>query len=207
MTTETPPAQRAARRRMSTEERVAQIVTESASLFDRDGYSKTTMDDIARAVGIAKPTLYHYFSSKEDLLASIHEEFIDLLISEHEQREHLGLDASEQLFEIIADILQLMETHRGHVRVFFENHRELARAAQKEMRAKRDRYETIVEDLFVAGQADGTFRGFDAHIAALALFGMCNWSYQWYQSNGTMRARDIAYQFWGLLRLGVTPRA
>ena len=70
---------------MSPAERRQQIISLAAGLFDQSGYSSTTMDDIAREVGVAKPTLYHYFPSKDDILHAIHEEFIDLLMSRHER--------------------------------------------------------------------------------------------------------------------------
>ncbi len=40
-------------------------------LISHFGYKKITMEDIARKVGIAKATLYRYFSSKEDILREI----------------------------------------------------------------------------------------------------------------------------------------
>jgi AcrR family transcriptional regulator len=194
---------RAARRKMTAEERTHQIVTTAASLFDQAGYSITTMDDIALAVGVAKPTLYHYFDSKDRILAAIHEEFIDLLISRHDERATAGLMPAQLLLEVMADILELMETHRGHVRVFFNHHRELPEEVQATMRAKRDAYEQMVENLYVEGMAAGTFRKADAKLASLATFGMCNWAYQWFRPGGPMRTREIAYQFWGFLVHGL----
>lgn len=194
---------RQARRRLTVEERRAEIIRTAADLFDRDGYSSTTMEDIARAQGIAKPTLYHYFSSKDEILYWIHEEFIDLLISRHEQRVNAGLGVGQLLLEVMADILELMETHRGHVRVFFEHHRELAEEHQGTIRVKRDAYERMVKGIFETGIAQGEFRQTDPQLAAFATFGMCNWAYQWYRVGGRMRTRDIAYQFWSYLVHGV----
>lgn len=194
---------RQARRRLSVEERRAEIIRTAADLFDRDGYSSTTMEDIARAQGIAKPTLYHYFSSKDEILYWIHEEFIDLLIGRHEQRVNAGLGVGQLLLEVMADILELMETHRGHVRVFFEHHRELAEEHQATIRVKRDAYERMVKGIFETGIAQGEFRQTDPQLAAFATFGMCNWAYQWYRAGGRMRTRDIAYQFWSYLVHGV----
>jgi TetR/AcrR family transcriptional regulator, cholesterol catabolism regulator len=201
--TEEDKKRRAARRKMTAEERKQQIVTTAASLFDQAGYSITTMDDIAGAVGVAKPTLYHYFDSKDRILAAIHEEFIDLLISRHDERASAGLMPEQLLLEVMADILELMETHRGHVRVFFNHHRELPEEVQATMRAKRDDYERMVENLYVEGMAAGTFRKADAKLASLATFGMCNWAYQWFRPGGPMRTREIAYQFWGFLVHGL----
>ncbi len=196
-------ADRAARRRMSSGERRQQIVTRAAGLFDQSGYSNTTMDDIAREVGVAKPTLYHYFPSKDDILHAIHEEFIDLLIERHEARSETGLRPEQLLLEVMADILELMQTHRGHVRVFFEHHRELPPEAREPIKVKRDRYEQIVEDLIRQGIETGVLRDTDVHLAALATFGMCNWAYQWYRPTGRLRSRELAYQFWNYLVYGL----
>ena len=48
-------------------ERQEEIVRAAAKRFGRHGLSKTTLDEIARDVRIGKPTIYHYFKSKDDL--------------------------------------------------------------------------------------------------------------------------------------------
>jgi hypothetical protein len=47
------------------------------------------------------------------------------------------------------------------------------------------------------------FRPVDAKFATLALFGMCNWAYQWYRADGELRSREIGYVFWDMLRRGI----
>jgi AcrR family transcriptional regulator len=188
---------------MSLDDRKQEIVTAAAELFDRSGYASTSMDDIARTVGIAKPTLYHYFRSKDQILASIHEEFIDLLLEKDDRRRQAGLPPEQLLLESMTDILELMETHRGHVRVFFEHHRELPAQEQPHMREKRDRYEASIALSIERAVTLGTFREVDPGLSALAIFGMCNWAYQWYRSDGPLRPREIAYQFWDIFMRGV----
>jgi len=48
-----------------------QIIELAADLFDRNGYARVTMEQIALAAGIAKPTLYHYFRAKDEILRGI----------------------------------------------------------------------------------------------------------------------------------------
>ena len=61
------------------DERRKEIIRKAATLFNITGYFNTSMDDIAEAVGLRKPTLYYYVSSKEEILYLIHEELIDHL--------------------------------------------------------------------------------------------------------------------------------
>jgi AcrR family transcriptional regulator len=152
---------RAARLKMTAEERRHQIATTAAGLFDRLGYSAMTMDDIARAIGIAKPTLYHYFSSKDQILTEIHQEVIDLLITRHEERLKVRLGPEQLLLEVMADILELWDTHRGYVSVFFDHHRELPPEVQQSIHEKRVHYERMVESIWrrlvcVTGHSSGT---------------------------------------------------
>jgi mycofactocin system transcriptional regulator len=44
------------------------ITAASLELFDRHGYDGTTVDDIARAAGISRRTLFRYFPSKHDIV-------------------------------------------------------------------------------------------------------------------------------------------
>jgi len=47
----------------------------------------------------------------------------------------------------------------------------------------------MVEDIVCRGTRDGSFRDVDPRLTTLALFGMCNWSYQWYRQGGRSRRR------------------
>jgi hypothetical protein len=96
-----------------------------------------------------------------------------------------------------------METHRGHVRVFFEHYRELPGEEQSLVRQERDRYEASVERVIEDGIRSGEFRDLDVRLTTLGLFGMCNWAYQWYRRGGPLRPREIGYQFWETFLHGI----
>ncbi|MTB83469.1 TetR family transcriptional regulator [Nocardioides sp. zg-578] len=187
----------------SARERQAQILKRASELFDEVGYYATSMDDIARAVGLAKPTLYHYFNSKDTILLGIHEEFISLLLGRQRAREAgADSDVSELLYDVMFDILDLMRTHRGHVRAFFEHHRELPDSEREEAKKKRDEYFNSVRRLFEVGVERGELEG-DPRLSSMALFGMCNWAYQWYDASGELTTSDVARYFHGILMRGL----
>ncbi|RKY58843.1 MAG: TetR/AcrR family transcriptional regulator [Candidatus Neomarinimicrobiota bacterium] len=57
---------------MSKREQKRQTILDMArKIFSRFGLNKTTMDEIAKATRMGKATLYHYFSSKEQIFAEV----------------------------------------------------------------------------------------------------------------------------------------
>ena len=59
------------------EERRSEIINAARYLFQTQEYEKTTMQDVMNYLNIAKGTIYHYFSSKEDLLQAVIENVVD----------------------------------------------------------------------------------------------------------------------------------
>jgi TetR/AcrR family transcriptional regulator, cholesterol catabolism regulator len=181
-------------------------VRKAAELFDAAGYHSTGVADIAAAAGISKPTLYHYFASKDEILFWIHEEYMDELIARQEKRAQISISPSACLLELMADMLEMTETRPG-VRVFHEHLRELRDDQQQLVREKRKRYQNMVEDVIRDGASSGELRALDPRLTTLALFGMVNWAYQWFNPVGPLRSREIAYFFWDVLLRGLAPAA
>src|SRR4030095_7236966 len=53
------------------ERRRAQILDAAARCFAREGFHRTSMQDVVRESGLSPGALYRYFASKEDLIAAI----------------------------------------------------------------------------------------------------------------------------------------
>jgi AcrR family transcriptional regulator len=68
------------RRQLQKQERERRILTAARKLFDRNGYAKTSMEDVAERAGLAVGTLYNYFRSKDDLLLAIMRREADRLV-------------------------------------------------------------------------------------------------------------------------------
>ena len=191
----------AQRREMSAGQRRQQIVDKAAALFDTVPYNSTSMDDIAAAVGIAKPTLYHYFKSKGEILFEIHEALVNRLLSRHgDVRQGTP---SEQLLQIMEDILGLMQSRPGHMRVFFEHYRELSAEQREFIDVKRERFQAILEQVLIDGVATGEFRAIDIRLTSFQIFGACIWAYQWYSPGGRLGTAEIARQFWQQFVAGI----
>ena len=83
----------------STKEKIKKV---ALSLFARKGYEGTTMNDIAKLVGIKTPSLYAHFNGKEELFFSVYEdlanEYVDLMDQIMNTSE--GIDIEDRLFYI-----------------------------------------------------------------------------------------------------------
>jgi TetR/AcrR family transcriptional regulator, cholesterol catabolism regulator len=178
-------------------DRRAEILEAAARCFDKAGYHSSTIDDIAAVVGVSKPTVYYYFKSKDAILYEIHNEMIDLILSRHEAREREGqASRGAALHGLMLDVIELMETHPGHLRIFFEHHRELSEEYKPTIRAKRERFRRMVADTLEQGVAAGEFRPMDVEMTTLAVLGMANWTYQWLRPGGARTAAETADEFW-----------
>src|SRR4051812_45882941 len=60
------PRKRAPRARLDVDERRAQLLSLGLERFSERSYDEVSIDDLARAAGISKGLLYHYFPTKRD---------------------------------------------------------------------------------------------------------------------------------------------
>lgn len=181
-----------------------EIVRAAALLFEEKGYHATSVTDIAEAVGLSKPTLYHYVKSKGEIVSWIHDEIIDLLLARLEERVAEGMAPDEIIRLNIVDIIEAMDTRPGHLKVYFEHHKELPEALRREAKVKRDRFQALIEETIARGVRTGLFREVDIRMTTLALFGITNWSYQWYRPEGAKRSNEVAQHLFGVFINGVT---
>lgn len=186
-------------------DRQAVVVRQAAQLFDQRGYHQTSMEDIADAVGLSKPTLYHYFEGKSEILFWIHHEIIERLIAGQE-RLPPGQSATERLERTMGDILELMHTHRAYVRIFHSHRRELPAALMDRVRDRRNHYQSLVESVIADGIEAGEFAPVDVKMAAFGFLGMGNWTHRWYHPDGGRSHEEVAAFLVSLVVRGLEPR-
>src|SRR5579863_10368194 len=106
-----------------TQRRKREIIEGAARLFDRVGYHGVNMSMIAKAAGVKKPTLYHYITSKDEILFGLHELFIGTLRKNTDARIAAGMPPLEVLRAVVEDTFKLLHDFPGYVRAFFEHFR------------------------------------------------------------------------------------
>ncbi len=88
-----------------------QIMDSALQLFAREGYEHCTISLLAKNTGISKGLMYNYFSSKQELLATIIEEGLNEIISLFDP-DHDGVLQSEELVEFIKKVFAAMRDHQ-----------------------------------------------------------------------------------------------
>lgn len=180
-----------------------EICDAAARLFTERGVDRVNMEEIADAVGLAKPSLYHYFRSKELILFNIQDEVMSALLHQLQERVADDTSSREKLLGVFADMFASMDTYPGRVKIFFENYRVLDDEHRRKVRDAQRQYEALVQGIIRDGIADGTFRDVDPQLASLAVFGVNNWAYHWYSQKGSHSSTELAQQFFDFLVNGI----
>ena len=139
-------------------------------VFARAGYHGSRVGDIAEEAGVAHGLLYHYFSSKEEVLRTIFRENWGELLERFRAVEGSDEPADEKL-EGIAKIL--LRTWRNDPDLVTVMVREVARSRhlQEEVGAVREAF-AIVQRIVEQGQEEGLFRSeLDPRLASWLVYG------------------------------------
>ena len=189
-----------------TKRRKREIIEGAARLFDRVGYHGVNMSMIAKAAGVKKPTLYHYISSKDEILFGLHELFIGTLRKNTDERIAAGLPPLEILRAVVEDTFKLLHDFPGYVRAFFEHFRELSHKQRTEIAVKRDEFIAIVIAIIEKAMDAGQINKADPRLTAHCLFGISNWAYQWYSPRKDPPAEEVAAECWKIFLRGLAVR-
>jgi TetR/AcrR family transcriptional regulator, regulator of mycofactocin system len=85
-----------------------QLASIALTLFVRDGFDETTLDDIATAVGVGRRTLFRYFSSKNDLVWGNFDGVLERL-----RAELAAADPKEPMMETLGRAVVASNTYEG----------------------------------------------------------------------------------------------
>lgn len=175
------------------ENRREEILRAAQDLFHRQGYANTSLDDIARAVGIRREGLYYYFPNRTQILIEIIRP-LGLQLRDR-VREILESDASpeEKICQTVENHLMRFENRFAESKItlrddyFAENEAVLA-----EMGPIWNDYEALWIAIIEEGQKQGVFdASLDPRIAHLGILGLCNWAARWYVPGKSLPVPDL----------------
>jgi len=184
--------------------RLKKIIQTATELFHRKGYRSTTLDDVATELGITKAALYHYVSSKENLLSIIYIQALENIFRNVDKILGMDLPPDQKLKMIIRNhIKEIIIPSLPMYAVFFSEENQLPESDFKKIQEEKKKYTKILEQIIGEGISQGLFRATDARLLAFAIIGMCNWVYKWYKvGNSNYSPDQIVEHFMSLLERG-----
>ncbi|MEP6608584.1 MAG: TetR/AcrR family transcriptional regulator [Burkholderiaceae bacterium] len=163
----------------------------AACQFADKGYAAASIADIARACGVSKALMYHYYRDKEALLADIAESYIERLQDIVNRVRDEALPPSAHLRRLIELFMAEYEHSAARHRVLVQDVKYLQRVHRTRVLGKERKvvagYAEVIETL--APHAD---RAALIKPLTMILFGMINWTFTWFKEGGPLTYAQMA---------------
>ena len=167
------------------------ILARAAELFARRGYTATSMNEVAEACGVSKPSLYHYVSDKYQLLVEITQGHVDRLRALVAEQAAVAPETPEaRLRELIVRFMAAYADAQAQHRVLTEDVRFLEpKDRRRVLDAEREVVEAFAQAI-AAARPDLGEKKLQKPLTML-LFGMMNWMFTWLRPDGELTHADM----------------
>lgn len=168
------------------------IVASAVELFYRQGYGRTTLEQVADMMDVTKPFIYAHFPSKADLLAEICSRAIRhandvlnrILLEEGSHTERLEL--------VFREFLQAVLDNQAHAVIYSREETELRQVDRDAINHLRRSFDRKLVTLLENGVAAGEFSIDDIPLTAIAIGGVVGWAPVWFRSSGRLGKQEAA---------------
>lgn len=147
------------------------IIAAAAKLFGDKGYHDTTTAEIAESAGVAAGTIYIYFSSKEELLVAVFEEFLGTHMEKLSEGVARERTAKDKLVRLLTLGLELMQDNPDSARIFLSQLRQSTQMITTVVKRSSRSYKDIIEGVLAEGARTGLCRDTNVPAATSMLFG------------------------------------
>lgn len=179
------------------------ILESAAQVIRQKGFHAASMADIAEAVQLQKASLYHHFSSKQDILLELLDRALEMVTDRMELVMAEKVPADEKLCLAMRSYLKTLSEQGDLVSVLLLEHRSLDPDYQTRHIPHRDRFENMWRDLIQEGVNTGVFYVENIPMTARGLMGVMNWTITWYKPNGMLSIDEIADHFANVFLNGI----
>ena len=182
------------------------VIRAAAHAFNRKGYHNTSLDDIAAALEVTKPTVYYYVQNKEQLLFECFVTGVEQIRAAFREVKQLEVPAREQLNAVLRHYGEAVASEFGWCMVRAEE-QDLSPSMSSHIKALKSEIDQGIRRLIREGVQDGSIHPCDPKMTAFALAGALNWIAHWYRENQSMTGAQIADAFVTIFENGLRPRA
>ncbi|MDQ0137752.1 AcrR family transcriptional regulator [Neorhizobium galegae] len=177
------------------------ILVAAATLFATNGYENTSLQDVAKTVGVSKAAVYHYFSTKQqiyDEIAIAMLRKLEAFVREKVAIEKRGEDRIRAF--MIAHATFMEQNLTGFVTLLHGQSGTVRSAAEI---AARDSYESMLRGILRDAADRSEIRVDNVATASVAILSMLNWMSRWFRPEMERRAAEFAQDYYTLLFTGL----
>ena len=182
------------------------VLHAAVQAFNRNGFHNTSLDEVAASLNVTKPTIYHYFGNKDEILfecVRIGLEGIRIAAETVERNGGSGMDRLKALMRSYAIIM----TQDFGICVTRTADHELSAGAKAQFRALKREIDHTVRRVIADGMRDGSIAPGDPKMVTFALTGALNWIARWYDPEGPLSPDEIADGCLAVLLHALAPRS
>jgi AcrR family transcriptional regulator len=169
--------------RASTRKNLDRLLMKAAALIAQKGYEATSMRDLSTAMNKSLAGLYHYFSSKEDLLFQLQYRTFESLLEEQERIAALPGTPEARFTRLLVGHLTFYAAHTNELKACTFELESLNGDLYRTIEQPRRRYyklmTSVVGDV-IEGPRPNRRESRESRHATLFIFGMLNWIFMWY---------------------------
>lgn len=172
------------------------LLAAAAHLFRTKGFERTTVRDLAQAVGIQSGSIFHHFKSKEEILRCVMEEVIHFNTDRMKAALMQAQSPRDKLLALIRSELVSINGETGEaMAVLIYEWRSLSEESQRFILTLREHYEQLWLTVLNEAKAAGLIPSHvDTFILRRFLTGALSWSNYWYKPNGPLTIDQLAEQ-------------
>jgi AcrR family transcriptional regulator len=182
------------------------VIRTAARAFNARGYHNTSIEEIAAALNVTKPTIYYYVANKEQLLLECILTGLERVLEPFRRPPQPGVTARGRFNDVIRHYAQAIASEYGWCMVRAED-LGLEPKSMAHIKKLKSEIDHGIRQLLEDGVRDGSIKTDDIKMTAFALAGALNWIAHWYREDQSMTAGEIADAFVRIFNSGLTPRA
>jgi len=181
------------------------VIRAAARAFNARGYHNTSLDDIAAALEVTKPTIYYYVTSKEQLLFQCFLAGLEQIRAAFTDAELAGRPARDRLNAVLRHYARAIASDFGWCMVRAEE-QDLSPVMSRHINSLKSEIDQGIRALIREGIEDGSIGECDPKMTAFALAGALNWISHWFREDQSLSAADVANAFVAIFETGLRPR-
>jgi AcrR family transcriptional regulator len=170
------------------------VILAAARAFRERGYHHTSLEDVASALNVTKPTIYYYVANKEEILFECFRAGLDEIKSVFGALDTAQHTAREKLLVLIRHYGAAIAGEFGWCMVRAED-QDLSPAMSARVKALKSEIDQRIRGLIKEGIRDGSVESCDPKMTAFAIAGALNWISHWYHKDASLNPAQVGEAF------------